>query len=288
MPFGRPALALAACLLAGCATVSAPPHVLEVAPFYTKYVSADGLPILSSSRVPDEALFAARDMAKGMLAYRPDLAEWLVDNGFRIALIGEDEALLDLPENAHWTKPARDDPRLTRCELKHYDERIGRLSDREYWNARARATGGQYMADGAEDVLGLPTSRYWGETIFVHEFAHQILFAIEAVDPALYSEVGAAYDAAKADDLWHNEYAMTTVQEYWAKGTQIWFNSNRLTVVEGRQILNHPDLAGYDPRLFAVLGKAYGVNHRLKSDPFHMSPARVPPGPIPQNTAEEC
>lgn len=273
----------------GCATrPSSPPAGLSVAPFYTKYLSASGVPILSSARVPDEALSAARDMAKGMLAYRPDLAQWLVANGYRIAIIAEDEALLDLPENAHWTKPAPDDVRLTRCEKKHYDERIGRLSDREYWNARARATGGQFMADGAEDVLGLPTSRYWGETIFVHEFAHQILFAVEAVDPALYAEVEAAFAAAQAEDLWRNEYAMTTAQEYWAKGTQIWFNSNRLTVVEGRQILNHPDLAAYDPRLFAALGKAYGASHRLKSDPFYMSPARVPPGPIPRNTAEEC
>lgn len=284
----RRVVALAGFFLASCATVVPPPSALNVPPFYTKHVSAVGVPILSSSRVPDEALLAARDMAKGMLAHRPDLAKWLVANGYRIAIIAEDEALLDLPENAHWTKPAPDDVRLTRCEKKHYDARIGRLTDREYWNARARATGGQYMADGAEDVLGLPVSRYWGETIFVHEFAHQILFAIEAVDPALYAEVGAAYDAAKANDLWRNEYAMTTVQEYWAKGTQIWFNSNRLTVVEGRQILNHPDLEAYDSRLYAALGKAYGNNHRLKSDPFYMSAARVPPGPIPQNTAEEC
>ena len=40
--------------------------------------------------------------------------------------------------------------------------------------------------------------------------------------------------------------------------------------------------------LYAVLGRAYGTRHRLTGDPFYESPARVPPGPIPRNTAEVC
>ncbi|MBX7457531.1 glycoside hydrolase [Qipengyuania sp. 1NDH17] len=268
--------------------MGSPPTDIGAEQFYKKYVSARGIPILSSDRVPDEALLAARDMASGLLAYRPDLADWLVGNDYRVAIIAEEEALLDLPEKAHWSKPARDDPRLTRCELKHYDVRIGALTDRAYWDARARGIGGKRTVGSEEDVLGLPSTRYWGETIFVHEMAHNVLFAIEAVDPALYAEVVAAYANALANDLWLNEYATTTIQEYWAEGTQIWFNSNRRVMIDGRQILNHPDLEAYDPKLYAALAQAYGDNHRLKSDPFWMREARVPPGPPPLNTAEEC
>ena len=144
------------------------------------------------------------------------------------------------------------------------------------------------MADGEEDVLGRATSRYYGETIFVHEFAHQILFAIEAVDPALYAEVEAAYAAALAQGLWNGEYGSTNIQEYWAEGTQFWFDSNRLQVFDGQRILNHGDLARYDPRLYAALGRVYGDAHQLPSDPFYRHPARVPPGPVPENTAEVC
>ena len=278
------ALGLAAC----AAGPIRPPASLAAEPYYQKYVSARGVPILSSDRLPDEALLAARDMASGMLSHRPDLAEWLAANDYRVAIIAQEEALLDLPDKAHWTKPARDDPRLTRCELKHYDVRIGALTDRAYWDARARGIGGERTVGSEEDVLGLPTTRYWGETIFVHEMAHNILFAIEAVDPAHYAAVEAAYANALANDLWLNEYATTTIQEYWAEGTQIWFNSNRLVVVEGRQILNHSDLEAYDPQLYDALAEAYSDSHRLKSDPFHMSEARVPPGPVPENTAEVC
>ena len=279
-----------AALVVACAAAAptAPPTGLAAEPFYAKYVDAAGMPILSSARVPDDALLGARDMVEGMLAKRPDLAAWLASNDYRIAVIAENEALLDLPDKAHWKKPDRDDPRLTRCERKLYDERIGALSDRTYWDARARGIGGERMVGSEEDILGYRSTRYWGETIFVHEMAHNVLFAIEAVDPQLYREVEKAYADALANDLWLNEYATTTIQEYWAEGTQIWFNSNRLVVVDGRQILNHPDLAGYDPALYAALSQVYPDTHRLKGDPFAMSAARVPPGPVPRNTAEEC
>ena len=280
---------VSAALLTACATIAgAPPARLAADPFYRKHVDAAGIPILSSARVPDAALFAARDMVRGMLAHRPDLAAWLVSNDYRIALISRDEALLDLPENANWTKPSRDDPRLTRCELKHYDERIGSKTDREYWDERARGIGGERMVGSEEDVLGLPISRYWGETIFVHEFAHNVLFAIEGADRGLYERVAAAYANALANDLWFEEYNTTTIQEYWAEGTQFWFNSNRLQAFDGRRILNARDLADYDPQLYAVLAEAYGDSHELESDPFYMHPARVPPGPPPLNTAEVC
>lgn len=281
-------MSLPALALAACAATSAPPRSLGLGPFYDKHVSALGIPIVSSARVPAKALFAARDMARGMLAARPDLAEILAREGYRIAIIAQEEALLDLPEMRHWTKPARDDPRLTRCEIKHYDTRIGRLTDREYWDARARGMGGQHMVAAEEDVLGLPMNRYWGETIFVHEFAHQILAAVRIGDPALYARIEAAYAAAKAEGRWRDEYTMTTVDEYWAEGTQFWFNSNRLQVFDGRRILNHTDLAAYDPALHGALSEVYGADHHLESDPFHMHPARVPPGPPPENTAEVC
>lgn len=287
----RPKILLSALAFAvgSCAAaLPPPPDSLDLDPFYTKYVSAGGIPIVSSPRVADEALRDARAMIADMLAYRPDLAGVLEREGYQVAILAEEEAITDLPENAHWTKPAPDDPRLTRCERKHYETRIGSLTDREYWNARARGIGGVHTVGAEEDVLGKRTSRYYGETILVHEFAHNVLNAIRVADPQLYAEIEAAYANALEESLWLNEYASTTVQEYWAEGTQFWFNSNRLAVFDGRRILNHQDLAAYDPRLAATLRQAYGDRHRLAADPFHLHPARVPPGPIPENTAEVC
>ncbi len=285
-------LALAVLLalpVASCAgTVDSPPRALGFDPFYRQYLDADGIPVVASDRVSQPALRDAAAIVEGMLAHRPDLARWLAANGYRVAIMAESETTTDLPEQAHWTRPAKDDPRLTRCERKHYDERIGALTDRQYWDARARGMAGPLTSGAEEDILGKRSSRYWGETIFVHEFAHNVLAAIRAVDPALAQRVDAAYAAARRADRWQNEYAMTSVDEYWAEGAQFWFNSNRLAVMDGRRILNAEDLKAYDPPLYAALAEAFGDTHRLAADPFWMAAARVPPGPIPENTAEVC
>ena len=268
--------------------IAPPPPSLRADPFYAKYVDGAGVPILSSARVPDAALVAARAIVRGMLTHRPDLAAEIVASGTRVAIMAEDEFTTDLPEQRHWTRPTRDDPRLTRCERIHYDTRIGAMTDRAYWNARARGMGGVFTSGAAEDILGLRSSRYWGETIFVHEFAHNILIAAERADPALHAAVTRAYASALAAGRWKDEYAATSVAEYWAEGSQFWFESNRLAAFDGRRILSYRDLKRYDPALYAALGRAYGRVHRLDGDPFHDSPARVPPGPLPRNTAEVC
>ena len=45
---------------------------LGLNPFYQKYLDADGIPIISSEKVVDEALLEAKGIVDGMLAFRPD------------------------------------------------------------------------------------------------------------------------------------------------------------------------------------------------------------------------
>lgn len=268
--------------------IEAPPEALGLDPFYTKYLDAGGIPVTGSNKVSDLALLMARDLIIEMLAHRPDLHRALVSRGQRAVIMDVREGTLDLPEQRDWKKPAPDDNRLTYCERKHYDEWIGRLTDAQYWNLRARGMGGVMTSGGAEGVLGLPTSRYYGQNIFVHEFAHGILDAVEIADPTLYAEVQKAYRKAIAKGLWKGEYASTTIQEYWAVGTQFWFNTAKAARIDGRTILSHRHLAVYDPRLYRLLGAVYGLKHRLKADVYYKHPARVPQGPLPQSTAEAC
>lgn len=268
--------------------IAPPPEALALDPFYTKNVDAAGIPISASDAVPDEAMLAARRIVVAMLAHRPDLALALVDRGQRIAIMGVDEGTMDLPEQRDWKKPAIDDPRLTFCERKHYDVRIGRLTDAEYWNKRARGMGGGLTSAATENLLGIPGTRYFGENILVHEFAHAILGAVRDSDRALYARVERAYADAMAARKWTGEYASVNADEYWAEGTQFWFNSNKVAVVDGQQILSDRDMARYDPALAEVLKAVYGARHQLPGDVFHNHAARVPPGGPPKSTAEVC
>jgi hypothetical protein len=292
----RNAVLAVATMLAGCAATTAAPMQailppspsLKLDPFYTRSLDVHGIPVNSSGIVPDSALRAAQSLVAEMLAKRPDLARALVARRQRIVVMAESEGTLDLPEQRDWKKPAADDPRLTRCEQKHYQEWIGRLTDRDYWNARARGMGGELTSGATENLLGVPGTRYYGENILVHEFSHAILDVAETADPALYHAVERAYANAKQHNLWKGEYGETTAQEYWAEGTQFWFESNKLAVVDGVRILSAADLQRHDPLLFAVLRRVYGNRHHLTADIFWRHPARVPPGAIPISTAADC
>lgn len=273
--------------LATPGAVTAPPAHLRTDSFYAKYLDAEGIPVLASARTPDRALLLARDIVQGMLARRPDIRRELIREGERVVVMAADEQTLDVPEQRDWKKPARDDPRLTVCERKHYDERIGRLSDRAYWNARARGMGGLLTTAAAENLLGASGDRYHGQNVFVHEFAHVILRAAKVADPALHARVERAYADAMARRAWTGEYAATTFEEYWAVGTQFWFESGRVVTFDGVRVLSPEDLRAYDPGLYAVLAEVYD-GHRLAGDVFWRHPDRVPPGPLPKFTAEVC
>jgi hypothetical protein len=59
------------------------PASLGVNPFYTKYVDAQGIPVISSDKVPDDALLVARDIINSMLAKRPDLRASMIKRRWR-------------------------------------------------------------------------------------------------------------------------------------------------------------------------------------------------------------
>lgn len=261
-------------LLASALAVSAPPATMGLAPFYTKHVDAGGIPVVSSAKVPDEALFKARDIVDGLLVKRPDLRATLVRNGARVGIMAVDETTTDLPEQSDWKKPAKDDPRLSKCDVRDYDTTIGLMSDRDYWAMRARGMGGLYTTGAEENLMAVPGTRYYGETILLHEFAHNILNAIEDTDPALYGRIQAAYTNAKDRGLWRGAYMALNIHEYWAEGSQFWFNSNKRYWTDDVSVVSDRDLKKHDPQLYKVLSEVYGP-HRIKADPFYNHEGRM-------------
>jgi hypothetical protein len=251
--------------------VSTPPASLGVDPFYKKYADALGIAILSSEKVPDAALLVARDIVIHMLARRPDLREEMVRKKMRVGVMAQSETTTDIPEHRDRKKPARDDPRLTPGERANYDRPggIASMTDKQYWDRRARGLGGNPTTCAEENLLGYPGTRYFGENIFVHEFAHGIMgVAIRTADPKLYAEIQAAYKEAMSRGLWKNHYASTNANEYWAEGTQTWFWSNYEYKDGETRVQSPEDLQRYDPRLYELLGRVY-ADHRIQMDVYH-------------------
>ena len=259
------------------ATVTAPPAELGLDPFYRKYVDAGGIPVVSSEKVDDTALLLARDIVNGMLQKRPDIRAVMVERKSRLLVMDQTEGETDLPERRDWKKPAIDDRRLTARERERYNEPggIASMTDKQYWDGRARGMGGNITSCAEENLLGLPGTRYFGEHITVHEFSHNIMGALRVADRALYDQIQPAYEAAKAKGLYRDhrgreQYAINTAAEYFAEGTQWWFWSNIefYDNTTKKRIQSPDDLKAYDPALFAILEQIY-AGHRLKADVYH-------------------
>lgn len=238
------------------------PAELGVSAFYQKYLDASGIPVLSSTKVPDIALRVARDIVNGMLAWRPDLRDALVRRRWRTGVIAEVEMTMDIPEYAGNKRP---------------DAPAGEpvtQADRDYHANRSRGLGGNPTTGAEENLLGYPGTRYFGEHIFVHEFAHAIHRAIRDVDSTLAREISAAYDAAVAAGKYittrnARHYALTNAGEYWAEGVQWWFFSNYGECFTGNVKVETPqEFAAYDPVLFSLIGRVF-KSHRLTADVFH-------------------
>lgn len=251
-----------------------PPADLHLDPFYQKYVDAGGIPVVGSAEVPDKALQIARDIVNGELAYRPDLRSDLIARGARVGVMAVSENTMDMPEQRDWKKPACDDPRLTEGEREGYS-RIAAMTDYEYWAERARGMGGLYTTAAAENLLGIPGTRYYGESILIHEFSHNILDSLRRVDRPLYAQIEAAFQNSRDGHLWDGDYASNTIDEYWAEGTQFWYDTNKISYRTERAVLSHDDLKKYDPLLYGALGAVYGRNHHITADVFHKSSVRI-------------
>lgn len=247
------------------------PATLVVDPFYKKHADALGIPILSSDKVPDAALLMARDIVIYMLAKRPEFRDALIAKRWRVGVMAQSEMTTDIPEHRDRKKPPPGDPRLTEGEKRQYENGTGiaTMTDKEYWDRRARGLGGNPTTCAEENLLGYPGTRYYGEHIFVHEFAHAIMGgAVREADPALFAAIQDAYKAAMAAGRYKGHYAATNANEYWAEGTQWWFWSNYEETFGGQRLQSPDDLKAYDPVLYGLLDRVY-LGHHIPADIYH-------------------
>lgn len=259
--------------------ITSPPDSLHLDPFYKQYCNAVGIPIVGSEKVPPAALLTARDIVTYMLSGRNDIRAELVKEKGRVLVMAETEMETDLPERSDWKKPAYDDQRLTPKERERYYKPggIASMTDKGYWNQRARGMGGLITSCAEENLLGYPDTRYYGENITVHEFSHNMMGAIEKIDTSLYNRILAAYASAKEKGMYKDQYAINTADEYWAEGTQWWFWSNFpfRDSIRNITIWSPTSLKQYDPTLYQILSEVY-IGHHNPADVYyktHYTPA---------------
>lgn len=216
---------------------------MNLDPFYRKYISAGGYPIVASDKVSDYALREAAWLVNLMLAERPDIRKAMVDSGSRLIVMACSEFTTDVPEHSH-------------------------LRPKDFWDARARGLGGSredpVCSCGEENVLAYRGDPYSKECILIHEFAHNIhLRGLVRIDPTFDDRLKQTYDAAMAAGLWKTKYASTNQAEYWAEGVQSWFNNNRPPDHDHNHVDTREELREYDSGLATLCEEVFG-NTKLK------------------------
>lgn len=223
--------------------ITTPPASLGLNSFYKKYLDAGGLPVISSDKVPDEALYQVRLMTLQMLSKMPYVLAEMKRHKAQIAVMAKTEVTLDIPEHAS-------------LQRKYPDVD---------WNQRARGLGGTIAIPTSscaeENLLCYADDRYKGEDIFIHEFAHSIhKLGLVFLYPWFQKDLDAAYSNAKSKKLWANTYAITNAEEYFAEGVQGWFNVN-LEANPANGIHNYvntrAELKTYDIELYNLLERLF-------------------------------
>ncbi|NND96885.1 MAG: hypothetical protein HKN47_06095 [Pirellulaceae bacterium] len=227
--------------------VTTPPAELKLAPFYKKYVNADGYPIVSSVKVNDYALREAAYLVDMMLSERPDLRKAMIESGSRLIVIAHSEFTTDIPE-------------------------YSQLKPKDYWDARARGLGGSrdepVCSCAEENVLAYEGDPYSTENILIHEFAHNIHYrGMINLDSTFDNRLRKTYERAMTQGLWKGKYASVNHAEYFAEGVQSWFNNNRQPDHDHNHVDTREELRDYDPGLASVCEEVFGKTKLVYTKP---------------------
>ncbi len=223
--------------------ITSPPKNLSLDPFYKKYIDANGIPVVSSEKVTDQALVEARVLVVKMLSKRDELRKALIANKTRVAIMAPSEVTIDIPEHKdlYQVFPGTD------------------------WNNRCRGVGATKVRPvcsvGEENLLGYQNDRYRGESILIHEFGHTILnMGISNTNTDFIWTLKQTYNDAISKGLWKDTYAGSNADEYWAEGVQDWFDANlKANPPNGihNEIHTRKGLKEYDPDLFSLLAQVF-------------------------------
>lgn len=232
-----------------------------------KYIDCGGIYIFAREDVSDYALLEARYLLKNMFELNPSFLRKQFEP---IKAFIKVWAIRELAGDIMGLSPG---------------------PSRDFWDKRARGFGGKRDCSAGEEGLLCSAGNPYGgernsldhlctqsESIFIHEFGHQIHSNLDKRDS---EEVKKAYqDALKNPEAkeFIAKYGMSNELEYFAVCTQIWFEASwhRASLT----FLNHPTkpnttdpflcrntLMKVDPNISKVLTKVFGLTKWRFTDP---------------------
>lgn len=215
-----------------------------------KLVTRSGIPVRGSAALLQgmKTLERAGELIDIQLSARPDIAEQMARTGASLSVFGRGECAFHIPEHRSG---------YDTCML--YVEGFGgitcSITEANIWHWRR----------GHEGPDPEYTTRYVNENIMIHEFGHGVKIAgIDTMEGgALAEEFYMLWRHAKASGLWHDTYAISNPDEYFATLSAIWFNvMNECACDDGWDGVRGPvntrrELYNYDIDAYRFFAKIY-------------------------------
>lgn len=248
--------------------------------YYTQSLtSASGIVVKAGPRVDPYTLTKAAENVEVLLA-KPGtgIAAQLVAHGCSLAVFAPLENAYTIPEHRRGYNPEQ--APLGGGRGGTPEKCVSSISESNVLRTRT-------------DPDPYKNTLFRDSNILVHEFGHAIhLVGIRSLpDPSLNDELEAVYANAYYSGRWPNTYAISSVQEYFAVLSTIWFN----TTVESPNWENgvsspvntRDELRVYDPEAYAFFEKVYPSDRLLPApwdvpspDRYHSDYTRLPTPPV--------
>ena len=150
---------------------------------------------------------------------------------------------------------------------------LAEIGDKDYWDARARGTGGSADRSVLLVRRGEP-ARLSGRSVFhrVHPHPrvrpqHPPARPGATSIPTFDARLKERYDAAMKAGLWKGKYASVNHHEYFAEGVQSWFDNNRENDHDHNHVNTRAELLEYDPGLAELCREVFGDTELVYTKP---------------------
>lgn len=213
-----------------------PPDHIRWYRSFDKYLDADGLAVIATENVADEALFRVAAIIDDMLVNRPDIRGTLVRRRVHTVVVGKSEQTFDLAPYRRLRGSIELDPWGTGGPRG--------LGPTDY---------SRMLLVPEEDVL----CDQGGGTTTVHEIAHAIDYALSKGMPRenFSSSLARAYRSGRDSGLWEGTYAAKNTAEFWAEAVVGWKGTAQYL---GQPFSNRLHLMNYAPPIAQLIVDTLG------------------------------
>ena len=186
-----------------------PDHVRWYASF-DKYLDADGIAIIATENVADEALFRAAAILDDMLINRPDIRETLIRHRVHVVVVGDEEQTFDL------------------TPYRQYQD-IVKLEPHGPGGPRGLGPNQFTPTLVPEENVLCYGGRSSGYDIVIHEYAHAIDYALSRGTSSgnFSGSLGRAYRSGIDSGFWDGSYGATNTAEFWAEAVGAWVGTGQ-------------------------------------------------------------